>query len=428
MNLTAVKGMRDLLPADTIWFQRLEDAARSVFALYNFDELRTPIVEPAELFSRAVGEDTDIVGKEMYTFPDPPDDPNGTRLTLRPEATASTVRAYVEHRMWERPGLTRLYYMGPMFRRERPQKGRYRQFYQIGAEVLGGDGAWIDFELLAMLRMLLERCGIEGAELVLNSVGCALDRPVYHAALRAALADKLPHMCADCQRRAQTNPLRVLDCKVPADQPIIAALPTIHDFLEENCRNHFALLRQLLDAHDMPYRLDPRLVRGLDYYTSTAFEFLHGALGAQNALLGGGRYNGLAQSLGAPASAGGGIGFALGEDRFVLAMQAASAARQAPSKSPLMALLLPISQAELGPALELAERLRRAGVRLDLAPPGRKLGKSLELAAKLGAAAAVIVGTDEAATREWQVKNLATGLQSKVADGELAAHLQALGN
>ncbi|HKS70971.1 MAG TPA: histidine--tRNA ligase, partial [Ktedonobacterales bacterium] len=367
MNITAVKGMRDLLPADAVWFQRLEDAAREVFALYNFDELRTPIVEAAELFSRAVGEDTDIVGKEMYTFPDPPGDPHGTRLTLRPEATASTVRAYVEHRLWERPGLTRLYYAGPMFRRERPQKGRYRQFYQIGAEVLGGDGAWIDFELLAMLRMLLDRCGIEGAELVLNSVGCPLDRPRYHAALRAALAEKLPAMCADCQRRAQTNPLRVLDCKVPADQPIIAALPTIHEFLEENCRAHFAELRQLLEARGIAYRLDPRLVRGLDYYTSTAFEFLHGALGAQNALLGGGRYNGLAQSLGAPESAGGGIGFALGEDRFVLAMQAAAVARKIAPESRLAALLVPLTQAELAPALELAERLRRSGVRLDLA-------------------------------------------------------------
>ncbi|MGH9484411.1 MAG: histidine--tRNA ligase, partial [Terriglobales bacterium] len=244
MPVHAIKGMRDLLPADTIWFQRLEAAVREVFALYNFDEIRTPLLEPDELFRRAVGEETDIVGKEMYSFADR----DGAQLTLRPEATASTVRAYVEHRLWERPGQCKLYYMGPMFRRERPQKGRYRQFYQVGAEVLGGDEPWIDCELLVMLQRLLARCGIRGAELVLNSVGCADDRPRYHEALRAALADKLPQMCADCQRRAQTNPLRVLDCKVAADQPIINALPTMQDFLDDKCRAHFDELCRLLDA------------------------------------------------------------------------------------------------------------------------------------------------------------------------------------
>lgn len=423
MPVHAIKGMRDLLPADTVWFQRLEAAVREVFALYNFDEIRTPILEPDELFRRAVGEETDIVGKEMYSFADR----DGAQLTLRPEATASTVRAYVEHRLWERPGLTRLYYMGPMFRRERPQKGRYRQFYQVGAEVLGGDEAWIDFELIAMLRRLLERCGIRGAELVLNSVGCPDDRPAYHAALRAALAEKLPEMCADCQRRAQTNPLRVLDCKVPADQPIIAALPAMQEFLDDKCRAHFAELRRLLDAAGIVYRLDPRLVRGLDYYTSTAFEFLHGALGSQNALLGGGRYNGLAQSLGAPASAGGAIGFALGEDRFVMAMQeAANSGGAIPiaGPPPLTALLIPLAPEQLAPALLLADRLRRAGVRLDLTTPGRKLGKSLDLASKLGAPYAILAGAEEAASGRWQLKDLATGEQTALDESALLASLK----
>lgn len=425
MKLTAIKGMRDLLPDDTRWFQRLEAAVRSVFALYNFDEIRTPILEPLELFRRAVGEETDIVGKEMYSFADR----DGALLTLRPEATASTVRAYVEHRLWERPGLTRLYYMGPMFRRERPQKGRYRQFYQVGAEVLGGDDPWIDYELLAMLRMLLERCGITGAELILNSVGCADDRPRYHAALRQALADKLPSMCADCQRRAVTNPLRVLDCKVPADQPIIAALPTMQDFLDEKCRAHFSVLQTLLQAGGIAYRLDPRLVRGLDYYTSTAFEFVHGALGSQNALLGGGRYNGLAQELGAPATAGGAIGFALGEDRFVMAMQqAAESGREwavTPVPERLSALLIPLTAEELAPALQLAERLRRRGLRLEVAAPGRKLGKSLELASRLQASFAVIVGAQEVETGVWQVKHLADAAQQSLAEPALATLLGA---
>ncbi|HET9783951.1 MAG TPA: histidine--tRNA ligase [Terriglobales bacterium] len=425
MKLTAIKGMRDLLPDDTRWFQRLEAAVRSVFALYNFDEIRTPVLEPLDLFRRAVGEETDIVGKEMYTFADR----DGALLTLRPEATASTVRAYVEHRLWERPGLTRLYYMGPMFRRERPQKGRYRQFYQVGAEVLGGDDAWIDYELLAMLRMLLERCGITGAELILNSVGCAQDRPRYHAALRAALADKLPGMCADCQRRAVTNPLRVLDCKVPADQPIIAALPTIQDFLDDKCRAHFAALQRLLTAGGIAFRLDPRLVRGLDYYTSTAFEFVHGALGSQNALLGGGRYDGLAQELGAPATVGGAIGFALGEDRFVMAMQQADQCGRdwavTPVPESLAALIIPLSGDELAPALQLAERLRRRGLRLELAAPGRKLGKSLELATRLQAPFAVIAGAQEVAGGQWQVKRLADASQQSLAEPALAALLGA---
>ena len=419
MKISVVKGMRDLLPADTVWFERLEAAARDVFGRYNFDEIRTPLVEAAELFRRSVGTDTDIVGKEMYTFADR----DGTPLTLRPEATASTVRAYVEHRLWEKPGLARLYYLGPMFRRERPQKGRYRQFYQIGAEVLGGNAPWIDYELLAMLRLLLEQCGLQGAELVLNSVGCADDRPAYHAALQAALQEKLPQMCPDCQRRAQTNPLRVLDCKVAADQPVIATLPKLEDYLDTKCREHFAELRRLLDAGGIGYRLDSRLVRGLDYYTSTAFEFVHGALGAQNALLGGGRYDGLAQALGAPAAAGGGIGFALGADRLVLAMQTeAGDGRPRPA-----AVLIALSQDQLVETLALADRLRRQGLRIELAEPGRKAGKGLELAARLGAAFAVLVGAEEAASGQPSLKHLASGQQSQVTESELVSRLRAEG-
>jgi histidyl-tRNA synthetase len=417
--ITAIKGMRDLLPEDTTWFERLERHAREVFAVYNFDEIRTPVLEPAELFVRAVGEETDIVGKEMYTFADR----DGAMLTLRPEATASAVRAYIEHRLWTRPGLTRLFYQGPMFRRERPQRGRYRQFFQIGAEVLGGDAPWIDFELLAMLRMLLERCGIAGATLVLNSVGCANDRPRYHAALREALAPQLPYLCADCQRRAQTNPLRVLDCKVPADQPVIAALPSILDYLDDACHEHFTELRRLLEGAGIDYRIDARLVRGLDYYTSTAFEFQHGALGAQNALLGGGRYDGLAQSLGAPANVGGGIGFALGEDRFVMAMQAA-AGGAGPAPGP-RALLVPITAAQLGPTLALAERLRRQGARVELAAPDRRIGRSLELAVKLGVEVALLMGADEVAEKRVTWKQLSSGEQMKLDEAEVAKRLGA---
>ncbi len=264
---TVVKGMRDLLPPETRWFAAVEAAARAVFALYGYEEIRTPMLERTELFARTVGEETDIVGKEMYTFTDR----DQTSLTLRPEATAAVARAYVEHRLWEKPGWTRLFYIGPMFRRERPQQGRYRQFSQIGAELLGGDAPQMDAEMLIMLARLLERLERAGWTLYLNSLGCAEDRRRYDAALREALRPLAPDLCADCRRRAETHPLRVLDCKRPEDQQRIAQLPTPLDFLDDACREHFAAVRRLLDTAGIAYQLQPRLVRGLDYYTRTAF-------------------------------------------------------------------------------------------------------------------------------------------------------------
>lgn len=415
--IKSIKGTRDLLPSETVLFQEVEAVARDVFGGYGFQEIRTPILEPTELFSRAVGADTDIVGKEMFTFQDRDD----TSVCLRPEATASVVRAYVEHRLWERPGLTRLYYMGPMFRRERPQKGRYRQFSQIGAEVLGSGLPQVDFELLEMLSILLDRCGLGDAQLLLNSIGCAEDRQRYLAALREALAPDIGKMCADCRRRYQTNPLRVLDCKVPEDQPIIAALPPILDFLDEPCRGHFAAVRRLLDVHGIAYRLEPRLVRGLDYYQRTAFEFVHGALGAQNALLGGGRYDGLPRALGAPPQYSEGIGFALGEDRFVIAMQAAGRAAAAPA---LDAFLAPLGADLLDRALALARELRAAGLRVEVGDAGRKLAKLLELASRIGARSVVILGPEEWARGEVVLRDMASASQRAVAVRDLPGQLQ----
>src|SRR5689334_5392891 len=280
--IKAVRGMRDLLPPETALWNFAESAARDVFRAYNFREIRTPIIEETQLFARSVGEATDIVSKEMYTFEDRgrAQSDKGQSLTLRPENTAGVVRAYIEHKLWER-GLQKLFYIGPQFRRERPQKGRYRQFYQIGAEVIGpatagSESPAVDAELLEMLASLLDRLGIQGWTLNLNSVGCANDRPVYLQALRDALKDVVGTMCADCQRRAETNPLRVLDCKVPEDQPIIEKLPRMSDYLDESCRAHFAEVQKLLTATEIPFVLDHRLVRGLDYYTRTAFEFTHG--------------------------------------------------------------------------------------------------------------------------------------------------------
>src|SRR5271170_5862439 len=296
--IKAVRGTRDLLPPETALWNFVEAAVRDVFRAYNFQEIRTPIFEETQLFSRAVGEETDVVSKEMYTWEDRTraESEKGQSLTLRPENTAGVVRAYIEHKLWDR-GLNKLYYIGPQFRRERPQKGRYRQFYQIGAEILGpaasgSESPARDAEILELLATLLDRLGIENWTLELNSIGCANERAKYNEALRKALEPVAAKMCADCQRRAVTNPLRVFDCKVPEDQPIIETLPTIGQFLSEDTRAHYEEVKQILKAVGVEFHINDRLVRGLDYYTRTAFEFTHGALGAQNAILGGGRYDG----------------------------------------------------------------------------------------------------------------------------------------
>src|SRR5215467_10393828 len=296
--IKAVRGTRDLLPPETALWNFVEAAVRDVMRAYNFQEIRTPIFEETALFARGVGEETDIVAKEMYTWEDRSRaaSEKGQSLTLRPENTAGTVRAYIEHKLWDR-GLNKLYYIGPQFRRERPQKGRYRQFFQIGAEVIGPASAGSesparDAEVLELLATLLDRLGIENWTLQLNSIGCPADRARYNEALRKALEPVAAKMCVDCQRRAVTNPLRVFDCKVPEDQPIIDTLPRISQYLDEPCRKHFEEVQKILNAVGVPFVLNDRLVRGLDYYTRTAFEFTHGALGAQNAIHSGALHDG----------------------------------------------------------------------------------------------------------------------------------------
>jgi histidyl-tRNA synthetase len=396
----------------------VEDEARRVLAAYNFHEIRTPLLEPAELFARSVGSDTDIVTKEMYTF----QDRGEGSLTLRPEATASVVRAYIEHSMYNEGGVHKLYYLGPMFRRERPQKGRYRQFYQIGAEIIGPPSANSesparDAEVLEMLATLLDKVGLRGWGLQLNSVGCADDRTRYSQALRKALQPVVHQMCEDCRRRAETNPLRVLDCKVPEDQPIIANLPRISEYLDEPCRQHFAAVRSMLDAIGIPYNINERLVRGLDYYTRTTFEFTHGGLGAQSAVLGGGRYDGLSESLDGPKAPG--IGFAIGEDRLIMALQAEGG--KAVQK--LDAYVAPLGAGMNAPALKLARELRRHGIRVEIGDEDFRLKKSFEGAVRAGAKYIVIVGENEVASGHFTVKNLTTGYQVQVARAELVAHL-----
>jgi histidyl-tRNA synthetase len=453
--IKAVRGTRDLLPPETALWNFVESAVRDVFRAYNFQEIRTPIFEPTELFARGVGEETDIVGKEMYTWDDPPQllqqyiqsyrevtnalnegrQPSGKlvsldmlagqqSLTLRPENTAGVVRAYIQHNLWDR-GLSKLYYIGPQFRRERPQKGRYRQFYQIGAEVIGPPSAGSesparDAEVLEMLATLLDRLGITGWTLELNSVGSASDRVRFNEALRNALAPVVGQMCSDCQRRAVTNPLRVFDCKVPEDQPIIETLPRISQFLDDDSRKHFEAVQEILTKVGVRFSLNDRLVRGLDYYTRTAFEFTHGALGAQNAILGGGRYDGLSEALGGPTAPG--IGFAIGEDRLVMSLQGSASGEGVVRKPDVY--VAPLGAGTNGEAARLAHELRRHDLVVDLGDETFRLKKSFEAAAKTGAKYILIVGENEVKADEFALKNLATGEQVSVPRTELARKMQ----
>ena len=459
--IKAVRGTRDLLPPETALWNFVESAVRDVFRAYNFQEIRTPIFEETALFARGVGEETDIVAKEMYTWEDrgatfserlaglndvvararrdpaykasldtvqlfdeyfDPGASKGQSLTLRPENTAGVVRAYIEHKLWDR-GLNKLYYIGPQFRRERPQKGRYRQFYQIGAEVIGPPSAGSesparDAEVLEMLATLLDRVGITDWNLELNSVGCRNDRAVYNEALRKALEPVVGKMCDDCRRRAVTNPLRVFDCKVPEDQPIIEKLPRISQFLDEPCRKHFEAVQEILTKVGVRFSLNDRLVRGLDYYTRTAFEFTHGALGAQNAILGGGRYDGLSEALGGPAAPG--IGFAIGEDRLVMSLkETAGGVVRKPD----------VYVAALGAgmnveAARLAQELRRHDLVVELGDESFRLKKSFETATKAGAKYILIVGENEVKADAFALKDLGTGEQVSVPRAELARRIQ----
>jgi histidyl-tRNA synthetase len=427
-TLKAVRGTRDLLPPETALWNRIEATARDVFARYNFGEIRTPVFEETALFARGVGEETDIVSKEMYTWEDRAraQSEKTQSLTLRPENTAGVVRAAIEHNLFESGQLQKLYYIGPQFRRERPQKGRYRQFSQIGAEVIGppssgSESPLRDAEILEMLATLLDELGITGWTLELNSVGSAADRAKYNETLRAALVPVVGQMCADCQRRAVTNPLRVLDCKVPADQPIIDALPVIADSLDEASRTHFAAVTTALDAAGVPYTLNHRLVRGLDYYTRTTFEFTHGGLGAQNALLGGGRYDGLSEMLGGPRAPG--IGFAMGEDRLVLTLLTALNQNSAvPQVQKAEAFIAPLGEGLNAAALVLARELRHQGLWIELGEGSFRLKKSFEAADKT-ARHIVILGEDELKSGILTVKNFSSGIQTKVPRTELAVFL-----
>ena len=414
--IASVKGTRDLLPPETRIWNRVEDVMRETFALYGFDEIRTPVLELTELFVRSVGEATDIVHKEMYSF----ETRGNQKVTMRPENTAGVARAYVEHRMAQEGVVKKLWYCGPQFRYERPQEGRYREFRQIGAEVLGSADAATDAELLVMLFDFLTRLGFTGLSVSLNSVGTESCRPAYIEALRAYLAPHAEAMGEDDRRRLEQNPLRVLDTKDPALKDVLAGAPQMLEHLDAESRGHHDELIAYLSAEGVPHRLEPRLVRGLDYYTRTVFEVTAGGLGAQDAILGGGRYDRLVSDLGGPKVPG--IGFAIGEDRLVSALPADVREKALGASVPVA--LLPLSPEDRAEALILARELRAAGLAVGLDPAGKGPGHGLKAAQKKGLAVAVLLGERERAEANVVVKKLATREQETVPRATLVEYLR----
>ncbi len=423
----AIKGTRDITPPDSALWNWFERTARDTFESYNFREIRLPIFEETSLFARSVGGETDIVSKEMYTFadrstsavegaaPDP-----GDLISLRPEATASTMRAYIEHGMHALPGNVKLYYVGPMFRRERPQKGRYRQFYQIGAEVLGqSDAPAIDAEVIEMLMVFFQRVGLTRTTLYINSIGDKKCRPAYVELLRAELQKVKEQLGADSQRRIETNPLRVLDSKVPHEQEIIAKLPKIADHLCDACKENYAGLKKELVLRGITYEENWRLVRGLDYYTRTTFEVIAEGLGSQNAVCGGGRYDGLVELLGGQPTKG--IGFAIGTDRSILSIQESGNLPALPSLDVFVAWM---GMDTYPTAVKIARALRDAGFDVELPGEEMKFKKLLNLADRLGARYALIIGSDEVASGTFTLKRLTDADQKKLNETDLLATLK----
>ena len=411
MPLQAVKGTRDILPDEVAAWHRIEGTARALFALYGYREIRTPIFEPTELFARGIGQDTDIVSKEMYTF----EDRDGGSLTLRPEATAGIARAVIEHNLMNTDPALKVYALGPMFRRERPQRGRYRQFHQVDVEVFGVTSPSVDAEVIEMSLAYLGACGLTQYELILNSVGDARCRPAYVETLRTALRAQAGKLCGDCQRRTETNPLRVLDCKVPEDQPVIESLPKISEHLCPECREHFGEVKRELEILKIPYRLSHRLVRGLDYYVRTTFEVVSGELGAQNSVLGGGRYDGLVKELGGPDLPG--IGFALGMERLVMTIP------PVPVSARCEVFVAPLVAGARDFALILEHRLRKAGVSAMVDHEGRGLKSQMKRADKLGARFVAIMGEDELARVRWTIRDMKSSSQESVALEAAAEYL-----
>ncbi len=415
MKIKSVRGTHDLLPESVRLWQRIETSALRLFELYGYAEIRTPIFEQTELFTRSIGSDSDIVQKEMYTF----SDSKGKKISLRPEGTASVMRANLEHGISRDGGIHKLYYIGPMFRHERPQKGRYRQFHQVGVEVLGSDHPALEAEVIDMLDRFLEELGATELRLLVNSIGCTTCRPGYVKLLGEELSKHQDDLCPQCQQRSETNPLRVLDCKVPACQPVIDEFPSILEHLCENCRQHFESFRAYLEQLNIRYEVIPRLVRGLDYYVGTTFEIVTSKLGpTQNAVVGGGRYDGLSELLGGPPVQG--FGFALGIERLVVLLEETQDS-QLPRPDIFFACL---DEEALEESLQLAQELRRQAISAYIDFQGRSLKAQRRLANRLNSRFTCIIGEVERESGEFPLKRMEDGHQVTLTREKLAAYVR----
>lgn len=403
MALTAVKGFNDILPDESGRWQYIEQTARRVFELNGFGEIRVPVLEKTELFCRSIGDATDIVEKEMYTFTDKGEN----SVTLRPEGTAGVMRAFIEHKLYAQDPIAKLYYLGPMFRYERPQKGRYRQFHQIGAEITGVHDPLADAQLLSMLTTFFREIGLTEPTLQINSLGCPECRPAYRATLRSFLEERMGHLCEDCRRRFDTNPLRMLDCKVPGCIEATAGAPSVLEHLCSDCDEHFSSVRRYLDLSSTPYSINSRMVRGLDYYTRTTFEMVTGLLGSQSAVAAGKRYDGLISQLGGPSIPG--IGFALGLERVALLLGSQDFA----SLPDLF--IATMGGGERDVAFRLMDGLLKAGVRVEMDYEGKSLKSQMRRADKLKARYSVVIGGNEVDSGRASFKRMADGLQADVA-------------
>ncbi len=421
MKITAIKGFSDILPVEVEIWQAVEAKARLVFSAYNFLEIRIPILEKTELFSRSIGETTDIVEKEMYTFEDrdsrSPESTEATKLTLRPEGTAGVVRAYIESEMFKTEPVRKLYYMGPMFRRERPQKGRSRQFHQIGAEVLGRGDPLIDAEILLLLSDFFSAVGLTEPSLQINSLGDAECRPKYRETLLAFLKEREESLCDNCRRRIDRNPLRALDCKEPGCIRITQDAPSILDSLCGNCREHFETVQRLLRETNVKFTLNPRMVRGLDYYCRTTFEWTTTRLGSQSAVAAGGRYDGLVQDLGGPAIPG--VGFAMGVERLTMLLRM----QETPAANGPACYIVWVGEKARDWAFPLVHRLRRKGVSLEMEGEVRSLKSQMRRADKFKAASVLIVGDDELAKGKVVLRNMASKQQEEISLDSVEAEL-----
>jgi histidyl-tRNA synthetase len=409
MRYNALKGIQDILPPDIFLWQKVEDVAKDVFSLYGFQELRAPIIESTDIFIRSIGETTDIVEKEMYTFPDKA----GRSITLRPEGTAPVVRCYVQNHLYDLPSPQKFFYSGPMFRYERPQKGRFRQFYQIGVEALGTSDPKLDAEILSMLRLFFERLGLKGLSYEINSIGCEKCRPDYKKALLSFFSGRINEFCPDCQRRYEFNPLRILDCKVKECIKLRVGAPKVTDFLCKDCREHFETLLSLLKLLDFPYVINPDMVRGLDYYTSTTFEVTSKHLGAQNAAAAGGRYDRLVEEFGGPPTPA--IGFAIGMERIIELLKA-SDKLEVPAPKVFIATIGAPAERE---GLLIAKRLRDKGIWVEIGYAGHSLRSHLRKADRLTAKYVLIIGDEEISSGKLKWKRLSDGSQGEIPMNEI---------